>query len=63
MSEQRRQIVVQARVSYALWPGDGFFCVRTEFSTGGGVTFTLIDREDRFHELAPYRHGMFGGRR
>lgn len=54
-----RVVRIEVRVSYGLWPGFGYFCVKIWPSKFIAEQLFLVDRDDRRHELRPYRVGMF----
>lgn len=60
MADHHAQIVLS--VTYALWPGDGVFCVRIA-APKLCDQFLLVDRDGRRSELRPYVFGTVGGRR
>lgn len=48
---------VVTRTSYALWPGDGVFCLKVS-APKLADTFVLVDKDDRRMELRLYTHRM-----
>ena len=59
MPDSQRFATIHVRVSHALWPGDGMICVKIHASKWVPEQWLLVDREDRRHDLAEYRYGMF----
>lgn len=52
------ELFLEVEVTYALWPGDGVFCMKISSSAFHSDLFQLVDHDGRVSELRPYRIGM-----